>query len=131
MNRSNELRRNTGWVSGLLIIAPLLFGADVPKQTVDAGGLKFQAPESWKSSPTTSPMRRAHLKVEPLEGDDYPSELIVFAFPGGAGSVEANLTRWKNLFKDKDGNPPQIESRKVKGKNVEVTRAHTRGLTFQ
>ena len=67
------------------------------------------------------------MKVDPLEGDDYPAELIVFAFPGGAGSVEANIKRWQNLFKDEDGNPPQIETKKVKGKNVEVTRAETHG----
>ena len=48
-------------------------------------------------------------------------------FAGGAGSVEANLKRWQKLFKDEDGNPPKIESKKVQGKNVEVTRAETSG----
>jgi hypothetical protein len=51
----------------------------------------------------------------------------VFAFPGGAGSVDANLERWRKLFKDKDGNPPEIQSKTVKGKNVDVTRAETAG----
>ena len=31
------------------------------------------------------------------------------------------------LFKDEDGNPPKIESKKVQAKNVEVTRAETSG----
>ena len=31
------------------------------------------------------------------------------------------------MFKDKDGNPPRIESKKVQGKNVEVVRAETSG----
>ena len=78
---------------------------------MDAGGLSFKAPESWKSIPTTSPMRRAQLKVEPVPGDDYLALLVVYAFPGGAGSVEANLTRWQGQFKDADGNPPEIEAR--------------------
>jgi hypothetical protein len=130
MRRSNELRRYALWVSGLLVITPFLVGADGPKQTIDVRGLSFQVPESWKSSPPTSPMRRAQLKVDPLEGDDYPAELIVFAFPGGAGSVDANLKRWQNLFKDPQGNPPKIETRKAKGKNVEVTRAETSGHYF-
>ena len=43
--------------------------------------MKFEAPAAWKSSPPTNPMRRAQLKVEPIEGDDYPAELVVFAFP--------------------------------------------------
>jgi hypothetical protein len=102
-------------------------GADDPKQTVDARGLTFEAPATWKSSPPSSQMRRAQLKVDPAEGDDYPAELVVFAFPGGAGSVDDNLKRWQRLFKDKDGNPPTIESKKVRGKNVDVTRAETAG----
>jgi hypothetical protein len=102
-------------------------GADEPKKNVDAGGLSFQAPESWKGIPTNSPMRRAQLKVDPGSGDDYPALLVVYAFPGGAGTVEANLKRWQGQFKDADGNPPKIESKTVKGKNTEVTRAETAG----
>jgi hypothetical protein len=112
---------------GVLATGFFLMGADEPKQTVDAKGLTFEAPKAWKSSTPTSEMRRAQLKAEPIEGDDYPAELIVFAFRGGAGSVKDNLTRWQKLFKDDDGNPPKIESKKVQAKNVEVTRAETSG----
>lgn len=105
----------------------LCLGADEPKKSVDAGGLTFQAPEAWKSVPTRSTMRRAQLKVDPVSGDDYPATLIVYAFPGGAGSVEANLNRWQSQFQDADGNPPRIESKKVKGKNTDVTRVETAG----
>jgi hypothetical protein len=108
-------------------MALLLIGAEGPKQTIDARGLTFQAPASWKSTPPSSQMRLAVLKVEPMEGDDYPAELVVFAFPGGAGSVDDNVKRWQNLFKDREGNPPRIETKKVKGKNVEMTRAETSG----
>jgi hypothetical protein len=114
-------------VLGAFALALVAKGADDTKQTIDAKGLTFEAPSSWKSSPPTRAMRRAELKVEPLEGDDYPAELVVFAFPGGAGSVDDNLKRWQRLFKDKDGNPPRIESKKVKGKNADVTRAETSG----
>jgi len=99
---------------GLTFAALLSVGADEPKQTVDARGLTFEAPKSWKSSPPTSQMRRAQLKADPIEGDDYPAELIVFAFPGGAGSVEANIERWRKLFQDEDGNPPKIETEPVR-----------------
>jgi hypothetical protein len=105
----------------------MLMGADGPKQTIDAGGLRFQAPASWKSRQPSSQMRLAQLQVDPGEGDDYTAELVVYAFPGGAGTVEANLKRWQNLFKDDGGNPPKIESKKVQGKNIEVTRAETAG----
>jgi hypothetical protein len=117
---------------GLGAVAVVLAGlaADEPSRTIDAGGLTFQAPASWKSSQPSSVMRRAVLKVEPVPGDDDPAELVVFAFPGGAGTVEANIKRWQSQFKDPDGNPPKIESKTVKGKNVEVTRVETSGHYF-
>jgi hypothetical protein len=127
MKRSHQLCRVA--CPGLGVLALVLFnmGADDPKQTIDAGGLTFRAPASWNSSRPSSQMRRAELKVAPIEGDDYPAELVVFAFPGGAGTVDANIKRWQNQFKDKDGNPPKIESKTVKGKNVDVTRVETAG----
>ena len=115
-------------VLGLGLVALLLIGADDAKQTIEAGGLKFEAPKSWKLGPPPGGgMRKAEVKVDPIEGDEYPAELVVFAFGGGAGSVEANLKRWQGLFKDKEGNPPAIDSKKVKGKNVEMTRAELHG----
>jgi hypothetical protein len=127
MKRSKSFLRlvSSGFVG--LAVALFLSGADDAKQTVDAKGLTFEAPASWKSGRPSSPMRRVQMKVEPIAGDDYPGELVVFALPGGAGSVEANLERWKKQFTDKDGNPPKIETSKVKGKNVEVLRVETAG----
>ena len=127
MRRSNAVRRSAMPVWGLLPLVLLVVGADGPKQTIEARGLSFQAPASWKSSPPSSQMRLAQLKVDPIEGDDYPAEMVVTAFPGGAGSVEANLQRWQRMFKDKDGSAPRIESKTVKGKNVDVIRAETAG----
>jgi hypothetical protein len=128
MKRLSDIRRILFSISGALATAVFLMGADdEPKQTIDAKGITFDAPKSWKSSPPTKQSRRAELKAEPIEGDDYPAELIVSAFAGAAGSVDANLTRWQNFFKDEDGKSPKIESKKVQAKNVEVTRAETSG----
>ena len=112
---------------GAIAATLIAIGADAPPQTIDAGGMTFQAPASWKSSKPSSTMRRAQLKVDPAEGDPEPAELVVFAFPGGAGTVEANVSRWQSQFKDKDGKPPKIESKTIKGKNVEVIRVETGG----
>ncbi len=101
---------------GLGFIAVVLTGLDLgadaptPTKTIDASGVTFEAPASWKSSRPRSNMRRAELTVEPVNGDEDPAELIIFAFPGGAGSVELNITRWQRQFKDQDGNPPKITS---------------------
>jgi hypothetical protein len=127
MRRQNVFRRSAGLGLGLAAVALLSLGADEPKQTIDARGLTFEAPKSWKSSPPTSSVRIAQLKVEPVEGDDYPAEMVVTAFPGGAGSVNANIQRWQGMFKDDAGNPPRIETKKVQGKNVEIIRAETHG----
>jgi hypothetical protein len=113
-----------------IVLGGLGLGADAPTQTIDAGGLTFQVPSSWKSIPPSSSMRRAELRVAPAEGDKEPAELVVFAFPGGAGTVEANIKRWQGQFKDEDGNPPKIDSKVIKGKNVDVTRVETAGHYF-
>jgi len=112
---------------GVAAILVLSIGADDPKKHVDAGGLSFEAPQSWKMIPSRSPMRKAQLQVEAAAGDEFPALLVVYAFPGGAGSVDANVKRWQDQFRDADGNPPKIESKTVKGKNVEVTRVETAG----
>ena len=123
---TNKLGRWMGMLAGTAALA-LSLGADEPTKTVDAGGLSFKAPQSWKAVPTRSQMRRAQLQVDPTAGDDYPAMLVVYAFPGGAGSMEANLARWQGQFKDADGNPPKIQSKTVKGKNTEVTRGRDGG----
>jgi hypothetical protein len=127
MKRLNAICRVAFPAFGVLATVFLLIGADEPKQTIDAKGMTFEAPKAWKSTPPANAMRRAQLNVEPIEGDDYPAEIVVSAFPGAAGSVEDNLKRWQNFFKDDEGNTPKIESKKVQAKNVEVTQAETAG----
>ena len=72
-------------------------------------------------------MRKAQLKIEPVKGDEEGADLIVFVFPGGAGSVDANVQRWQSTFKDKDGKPPKVDVKTVKGQNVEATRVEIAG----
>jgi len=118
--------RRLGGFAAVIATSALALGADPAPQEVDCGGMTFQAPAAWKSSPPSSSMRRAQLKL-PAENGADAAELIVFAFPEGAGSVDANVARWRNTFKDKDGNPPKVEVKKVQGKNVEVTAVEVAG----
>jgi hypothetical protein len=127
MNRASLSPRQKALAVASVALGLLAVAADDSKQTIDAKGMKFQAPQSWKLSPPSKLTRRAELKVDPLEGDRYPAELIVFAFAGGAGTVEANIKRWQDQFRDKDGNVPPVESKTVKGKNTDVTRVETSG----
>jgi len=123
-SHSRQSRRIT-FGSILVVLAGL--GADAPPQKIDAGGLTFEAPASWKATKPASAMRRAQLDVAPVEGDSEPAQLIVFAFPGGAGSVDDNVKRWQNGFKDEKGNPPKVDTKVVKGKNVDATRVEIAG----
>lgn len=125
MPRTNRLNRTA--VLGSIVAVIVGLAADKPTQKLDAGGLTFEAPADWKSTKPKSTMRRAQMTIEPAKGDSEPAELVVFAFPGGGGSVEANLKRWQDGFRDDQGNAPKIESKVVQGKNVEVTRAETSG----
>lgn len=119
---------------GVSLIAGAAAGAGADEkpasktQTVKAGGITFEAPTSWKSLPATSVMRKAVLSVpSPKSGTDV-AELVVFAFPGGAGTVEANIDRWQSQFKKPEGGSPKAETKKVKGKNVDVTRVAVGGV---
>lgn len=124
-------RRVPAALGGLAVLfAAAALGAEDRTQTVDAGGLTFEAPAAWKSSKPESSMRRAQLEIAPAKGDEDPARLIVFAFPGGAGTVDANVERWQRLFRDKEGNPPKVDVKTVKGKNVEATRVELAGHYF-
>lgn len=107
----------------------LVLGADGPQgtQTIDLGGMSFQAPASWEKVQPRSAMRRAQLVIKPVAPDERPAELVVFVFPGGAGTTKANVERWRNQFKGPDGAPPTVASRTVKGKNVDVERVEVAG----
>jgi hypothetical protein len=127
MIHATTARRLAAASFGFFVVTSLAIAADDAKRVIDAKGVTFEVPSSWKSTPPSTSMRRAQLSVAPIEGDDYPAELVLTAFNGGAGSVEANIARWQGFFKDKDGNHPKIESKKVQGKNVEIVRAETAG----
>jgi len=58
-------------------------------------GLTFAVPKEWEKGTPSSNMRLAQW-VLPGPGGD--AELVVFRFPGGAGGIEANVSRWKGQF---------------------------------
>jgi len=62
--------------------------------------LSMAVPKEWEQGQVTGSMRLGQF-VLPGPGGD--GELVLFRFPGGAGGVEANLTRWKGQFKPPEG----------------------------
>ena len=103
-----------------LVALALGLGADAPKQTVDADGIVFKAPAAWKSTKPTERFRRAYLKINPVEGDADPAELVVTSMFGDGGGVDANVQRWQGMFKsDEDDAPVKANVETRRGKNVD------------
>lgn len=75
------------------------------------GSLTYQTPKSWQSEPVASSMRKAQFLLPRAEGDGMDGQLIVYYFGRGeGGTVEANLARWKGMFKTTEGGPVPDES---------------------
>jgi hypothetical protein len=96
-------------------------------RSINGGGITFDVPTGWKSAKPSSSMRRAQLVIPPVEGDKDSCEVVLFAFPGGAGSVDANIERWAGQFKGANDAPPKPLSKVLKGQNTEVTHVEISG----
>lgn len=125
MNLSMNRFRRAGL--GAFAILLIGLGADTPPKSHEVGELTFQTPGDWKSVKPRSNMTQLQLVVERVKADDADAVLTLSALGSGGGGVEANIKRWQTQFKDEEGKPAKLESKTVKGKNVEVTRAETAG----
>jgi hypothetical protein len=66
---------------------------------VEIAGYQFVAPDDWKQSEPTSPMRKAQFDLTSEDGKT--AQLVFFYFgPSGGGGVRANIDRWMKQFKD-------------------------------
>lgn len=71
---------------------------------VALGPFSMVVPAGWTENPSTSSMRAAQFKLPAPQGDE--AEVIVYYFgQTGAGSVQANIDRWVNQFKQPDDKP--------------------------
>ena len=116
-------------ILALSTLVVVFTGADEPAktQTVKVESLSFEVPTSWKSMTPKGTMRKAQLALAPVAGDTQSGDLSIYVFPEGAGSAEANVARWQAQFKDAQGKTPAVESKTLKGKNVDVTRVACAG----
>lgn len=112
---------------GAVAVVVIALGADAPPKSYEVSELAFQAPAQWKSVKPRSAMSQLQLVIASVNEGEEPSVLTVSALKAGGGGVEANVKRWQMQFKDKDGNEPKLNSTKVKGKNIEITRVDIEG----
>lgn len=107
-----------------ILAVALIFGSFSIGRTMAAdpvsfnvGEFTFERPEGWGWVSSTSPMRKAQLKVEGSDG--ALGEVVFFHFgPGQGGGVDANVQRWLAQFQ---GGEPGTSRREVLG---------DRGVTF-
>jgi len=81
----------------------LLFAEDTAEQTtaVKLKALTLNIPATWTQAKKRSSMRLATFEIPAVEGDENNAELAIYSFPGGGGSVGANISRWVGQFSGK------------------------------
>lgn len=72
------------------------------RQELPAGTLQYTPPADWVAEHPGSRMRRGQYRLPGVNGKE-DAVLAVYNFPGGGGSVEANLQRWYGQIKQPDG----------------------------
>jgi hypothetical protein len=92
--------------------------AAAENKPLELAGMKSTPPADWKEETPSNAMRQAQYKLPKAEKDKDDAELAVFAFPGGSGSVEANLKRQLDKFVE-EGRKDKTE--KIKVGTIEAT----------
>ena len=95
-------------------------------ERISLGGLSVIIPEGWETRAPTSSMRKAQYALPRQGGDAEDGELAVFYFGSrSAGSVGANLDRWRRQITPSDEGPPSDPvTRTVDGMKVTVIDLH-------
>ena len=101
-----------------LFCTSALVNASGEEAKVSAGSLEFQLPSaSWKSIPSSSPMRAATLQIA-VDGAEKPLEAVFFYFGGGqGGDIAANVQRWLGQFQS----PPESKTEEIDAGGKKVT----------
>lgn len=103
-------------------------GAPLEGTPLNLGAITVTSPSAWQPQPPSSSMRKAQFAL-PGQGGSEDAELVVFYFgSGSAGSVEANLQRWRGQMKGAEG---ETQKRTVNGMPVttlDVTGAYAASM---
>ena len=72
-----------------------------PAGPANFGPFTLTPPKTWNVTvaPVAAGIRKAVYTLPRLETDNADGEMVVFFFKGGAGSVAANLARWRSQMK--------------------------------
>jgi len=83
----------------LSVLALRVYAGDAPT-VFKVSEFTFTQPASWEWVQSSSPMRKAQLKVPDPKGKGA-GEVVFFHFgPGDGGGTQANVDRWLSQFKE-------------------------------
>jgi hypothetical protein len=87
------------FVLATMLLTSTLCAADAPA-TFKVSEFTFKRPATWEWVETTSPMRKAQLKVNDTDKKNF-AEVVFFHFgPSNGGGVQANVDRWYGQFQE-------------------------------
>jgi hypothetical protein len=102
--------------AGVMLTAAVARTADAGTP-VELEGLKSTTPAGWKKEEPTAMQknfRKHQFRIPKADGDKEDAEVVVFFFgPGGGGTKDANLQRWKGQFKPPAGEQAKLNEFKV------------------
>ncbi len=84
------------------VLSVAVAAADDKGVEVTLGALKSRTPAGWEDVKTEKQFRLKEFKVPGADAKSA-AELVVFGFNGAGGGFEANLQRWKGMFKPPEG----------------------------
>lgn len=89
--------------------------------TFQVSEFTFKRPPAWEWIETTSPMRKAQLKVPSTDKKESAEVVFYYFGQGGGGATQANVDRWLSQF--------QEPKEQIKAKVEEVT-VNKRKVTY-
>jgi len=96
-----------------------------PAVPVTLGEYELKVSGEWLKQNTKSPFRVLQWGIPTAEGDEKAPVCYISEFPGGVGSVDANVKRWEGEYEEKDG---EAKKEKVSVEGVKITMVDVTGV---
>src|SRR5439155_19010027 len=105
----------------ILLTLQTLSGAAEGPKTFSVSEFTFTRPANWEWVPSSSPMRKAELKVESKDKSEKAEVSFVHFGESNGGGAQANVDRWLSQFK---------EPREKLNSKVDTAKINDRTVTF-
>jgi hypothetical protein len=102
------------WTGALVLAVAAGARAADKGEAVEMDGLKSTAPAAWKKGTPANQFQYAVFTLPKADGDKDDTTLTIYYFnPGGGGGKDANIQRWKGMFKAPAADNAKVNQFKV------------------